>query len=58
MFSNYLHDTHIKSILRSGIDTICEKPVIEPMEHKYVREVQRETGKSIWTILQLGFHPK
>jgi UDP-N-acetyl-2-amino-2-deoxyglucuronate dehydrogenase len=25
---NYLHDSHIRSVLRSGADAICEKPLV------------------------------
>lgn len=56
---NYLHDTHIKSILRWGADAICEKPVVlNPWNINILDRVEKETGKSIWTILQLRLHPK
>ena len=56
---NYLHDTHIKSALRWGADAICEKPVVlNPWNINMLERVQKETGKSIWTILQLRLHPE
>ena len=56
---NYIHDTHIKSVLRWGVDAICEKPVVlNPWNINMLEKVERETGKSIWTILQLRLHPK
>lgn len=56
---NYLHDTHIKSILRWGVDAICEKPVVlNPWNINMLERIERETGNTIWTILQLRLHPK
>ena len=56
---NHLHDTHIKSILRWGADAICEKPVVlNPWNLDILDSIEKETGKSIWTILQLRLHPK
>jgi len=55
---NYLHDAHIRFALRSGADAICEKPlVLNPWNIDGLIEVQRETGRSVSTILQLRLHP-
>lgn len=55
---NYLHDSHIRLALRNGCDVICEKPLVLMHEHlEGLREVERETGKRINTILQLRHHP-
>ena len=56
MSPNHLHDTHIKSILRWGADAICEKPVVlNPWNLDILDSIEKETGKSIWTILQQDF---
>lgn len=55
---NYLHDAHCRFGLRSGADVICEKPlVLNPWNIDGLAEVERETGRSISTILQLRLHP-
>jgi UDP-N-acetyl-2-amino-2-deoxyglucuronate dehydrogenase len=55
---NYLHDAHIRFALRSGANAICEKPlVLNPWNLDGLLEVEKETGKSINTILQLRLHP-
>lgn len=55
---NYLHDAHMRFALRSGADAICEKPlVLDPRELDDLAEVERSTGQSINTILQLRLHP-
>src|SRR6476661_8373478 len=51
---NYLHDAHIRFGLRHGADVICEKPlVLNPWNVEGLREIERGTGRSISTILQL-----
>lgn len=55
---NYLHDAHMRFALRSGADAICEKPlVLTPEELHALAEVERSSGHSINTILQLRLHP-
>lgn len=55
---NYLHDAHIRFGLRIGADVICEKPVVlNPWNIDPLIEMQKETGKNIYTILQLRLHP-
>ncbi|HEX5170071.1 MAG TPA: Gfo/Idh/MocA family oxidoreductase [Cyclobacteriaceae bacterium] len=55
---NYLHDSHIRFALRHGADAICEKPlVLNPWNVDALDEIQKETGKRIYTILQLRLHP-
>lgn len=55
---NYLHDAHIRFALRIGADAICEKPlVLNPWNIDALREFEHETGKRIWTVLQLRLHP-
>src|SRR5450432_850426 len=55
---NYLHDSHIRFGLRNYADVICEKPVVlNPWNIDALQEIERETGKHIFTILQLRLHP-
>lgn len=55
---NYLHDAHIRFGLRVGADVICEKPlVLNPWNVDGLIEIEKETGKKIFTILQLRLHP-
>lgn len=55
---NYLHDAHIRFGLRIGADVICEKPlVLNPWNVDGLMEIEKETGKKIFTILQLRLHP-
>ncbi|HYF69240.1 MAG TPA: Gfo/Idh/MocA family oxidoreductase [Ohtaekwangia sp.] len=55
---NYLHDSHIRFALRSGANAICEKPlVLNPWNVDALAEIERETGKKVYTILQLRLHP-
>jgi UDP-N-acetyl-2-amino-2-deoxyglucuronate dehydrogenase len=55
---NYLHDAHIRFALRSGAHAICEKPlVLNPWNIDSLEEMERETGKHVFNILQLRLHP-
>ena len=55
---NNLHDAHIRLALRVGADAICEKPlVLNPWNLDQLQEIEKETGKKVYTILQLRVHP-
>ena len=55
---NYLHDAHIRLALRLGADAICEKPlVLKPSNIDALEELQQDTGKKIYNVLQLRVHP-
>jgi len=55
---NYLHDAHMRFGLRIGADVICEKPlVLNPWNIDGLAEIEKDTGKKIFTILQLRLHP-
>ncbi len=55
---NYLHDAHIRWALRSGANAICEKPlVLNPWNIDALKEIEKETGKKVYNILQLRLHP-
>lgn len=54
---NYLHDAHIRFGLRAGCNVICEKPlVLNPWNVDALQEIEEETGKRVYTILQLRLH--
>ncbi len=55
---NYLHDSHIRFALRLGANAICEKPlVLNPWNLDALNQIEQETGKKVFTILQLRLHP-
>jgi UDP-N-acetyl-2-amino-2-deoxyglucuronate dehydrogenase len=55
---NYLHDSHMRFALRHQADAICEKPlVLNPWNIDALENLVKETGKNIYTILQLRLHP-
>ena len=44
--------------MRVGADAICEKPlVLNPWNLDQLQEIEQETGKKVYTILQLRAHP-
>lgn len=56
---NYMHPSHIRFALRNGADAICEKPmVIHPEEMRIIKEIEGETDKRVFTVLQLRHHPE
>lgn len=55
---NYLHDAHIRFALRIGADAVCEKPlVLNPWNLDALSELEEESGRRIYNILQLRLHP-
>ena len=55
---NYLHDAHIRFALRNQADAICEKPIVlNPWNIDALEEIEKESGKNIYNILQLRLHP-
>ncbi len=55
---NYLHDAHIRLALRNSCHAICEKPIVlNPWNLDALAEIEKETGKHIFTVLQLRYHP-
>jgi len=55
---NYLHNAHMRFGLRSGCDVVCEKPlVLNPWNIDGLKEIERDTGHKVNTILQLRVHP-
>lgn len=55
---NYLHDSHIRIALRNEAHAICEKPIVlNPWNIDALQSIEKETGKNIYTILQLRLHP-
>jgi len=54
---NYLHDSHIRFALKSGANAICEKPlVLNPHNLEQLKIIEAESGKKVYTILQLRLH--
>jgi UDP-N-acetyl-2-amino-2-deoxyglucuronate dehydrogenase len=54
---NYLHDAHVRLALRLQADAICEKPmVINPWNLDQLAELEAETGRRVFTVLQLRHH--
>lgn len=55
---NYLHDSHVRFALRSDADAICEKPLaLNPWNIDGLIDMERNTGRKAYTILQLRLHP-
>lgn len=55
---NYLHDAHKRFGLRSGCDVVCEKPLaLNPWNIDGLKEIERDIGHKVNTILQLRVHP-
>lgn len=55
---NYLHDAHIRFALRNNAHAICEKPIVlNPWNVDALLEIEKESNKKIYTILQLRLHP-
>ena len=55
---NHLHDAHIRFALRVGAHAICEKPlVLNPWNLDALAELEKESGRHVYTVLQLRLHP-
>ncbi|NMM46807.1 Gfo/Idh/MocA family protein [Marinigracilibium pacificum] len=55
---NYLHDSHMRFGLRHNADVICEKPIVlNPWNIDALQEIEKETGRKIYNVLQLRLHP-
>ena len=55
---NYLHDAHIRFALRIHADAICEKPlVLNPWNLDALADLEQETGRRVYNLLQLRVHP-
>lgn len=55
---NHLHPSHIRFALHNGAQAICEKPlVVYPSDIPIIQDIESETGKHVYTILQLRHHP-
>jgi UDP-N-acetyl-2-amino-2-deoxyglucuronate dehydrogenase len=55
---NYLHDSHIRMALRNEAHAICEKPIVlNPWNIDALQNIEKETNKKIYTVLQLRLHP-
>lgn len=55
---NYLHDAHARLALRVGADAICEKPLVaNSWNLDGLAQIEQETGRRVYTVLQLRVHP-
>ena len=55
---NYLHFPQIRMALRLGADALSEKPlVLTTAELDRLKELENETGRRVFTVLQLRVHP-
>jgi UDP-N-acetyl-2-amino-2-deoxyglucuronate dehydrogenase len=53
-----MHPSHIRFALRNGANAICEKPlVIFPEDMRIIKDIEAETGRRVYTVLQLRYHP-
>lgn len=56
---NYLHDSNCRWGLRLGSNVICEKPLVLTEENlDNLVSLQEETGKNIYGLYQLRYHPE
>ncbi|MFA5455722.1 MAG: Gfo/Idh/MocA family oxidoreductase [Sulfurimonas sp.] len=54
---NYLHYSHIRAALQNKAHAICEKPlVLDPKQIDELLVIEKESGKKVYTILQLRLH--
>ena len=54
---NYMHLPHLQFTLRMGADAICEKPlVLHALDVDQLITLERQTGKRVFTVLQLRVH--
>jgi len=54
---NFLHDPHIRMALRTKAHAICEKPlVLNPWNLDLLKDIEQETGRKVYNILQLREH--
>lgn len=55
---NHLHDAHMRLALRLDADAICEKPlVLKASNLDALCDLEKDTGRKIYNILQLRVHP-
>jgi UDP-N-acetyl-2-amino-2-deoxyglucuronate dehydrogenase len=56
---NFLHDAHCRLGMRVGADVISEKPlVINPWNLDALQELEHETGRRVFNVLQLRVHER
>ena len=55
---NYLHDSQIRLGLNLGANVICEKPIVlHPQNLNSLEELELKSGKKVYTVMQLRYHP-
>ncbi len=55
---NDLHERHVRLAFRAGAAAVCEKPiVVDPRALDGLRAAEEESGRRVFTVLQLRLHP-
>ncbi len=55
---NYLHDSQIRLGLNLGVNVICEKPIVlYPQNLDSLEELELKSGRKVFTVMQLRYHP-
>ncbi|MCI6217982.1 MAG: Gfo/Idh/MocA family oxidoreductase [Helicobacter sp.] len=55
---NFLHKSHIEFALHNKLHAICEKPLVLDIQDALdLLDLEKKSGKNIFTILQLRLHP-
>lgn len=55
---NYVHDTQIRLALNNLMNAICEKPIVLfPHNLDSLEILEEKTGKKVFTVMQLRYHP-
>lgn len=56
---NDRHEAQCRMGLENGADVICEKPIVlEPRQLDDLARIEAETGRRVWTVLQLRGHER
>lgn len=56
---DYLHTRHCIVAMEAGANVICEKPLVtNPKDLDMLGRVEGNTGKRVYNVLQLRYHPK
>jgi UDP-N-acetyl-2-amino-2-deoxyglucuronate dehydrogenase len=51
------HAAQIRTALKCGAHVVCEKPiVVEPLDLSALSDLEQESGRSVYTVLQLRSH--
>jgi UDP-N-acetyl-2-amino-2-deoxyglucuronate dehydrogenase len=52
------HESQVRLALEAGADVVCEKPVVlDPRRLDGLEELERASGRRVWSVLQMRLHP-